>query len=93
MIAVDQFPLGDAIPVTFAKDQPQYDPLPALLYPDGRILIEWNFTDEERALIARGENLRHWIYKPAAVKCLHCGADNPCLLQPVLLQITEERIA
>jgi len=72
----------DAQAVTFAKDQPEYLPLPALIYPDGRVLIEWAFTEEERALVARGENLRHWIWK---------GPDDP--LQPVRLEITSERIA
>jgi hypothetical protein len=80
-----------AVPVVFARDQPEYDALPALIYPEGYILIEWTFTEAERALIAQGENLRHWIYKPARVTCAHCGAENPCLLQPVKLELTHEQ--
>lgn len=69
--------------VIFAKDQPQYMPLPARLgvqdFGTGRlfesteaglaagvqaahlvptVITEWRLTEEERALIARGENIR-----------------------------------
>ena len=33
--------------VTFAKDQPEYQPLPALRMPDGEVYTCWEFTDEE----------------------------------------------
>lgn len=81
MTPIEQFPLEGTRPVVFAKDQPEYDPLPALAYPDGKILTEWEFTDEERQKIARGENLRLWIWtfgKP---------------LQPIALDITSEQQA
>ena len=64
--------------VILAKDQPQYDPLPALVYNDGRVLTEWTFTEEERERIIRGENLRLWVWT--------CGRPFP----PVALQITDE---
>ena len=44
--------------VTFAKDQPEYLQLPAYRDEDGTIITEWEFSDEERARIAKGENPR-----------------------------------
>lgn len=64
--------------VVFAKDQPEYAPLPAVVYPDGTVLTEWRLTDEERTRIARGENLRLWIWT----------GHRP--LQPVQLEVTSE---
>lgn len=93
MTAVEPFPIGDAVPVVFGEKQPEYTPLPALVYPDGHILIEWTFTDEERALIARGENLQHWISKPIFLSCSRCGHRDPCHFHPVQLVVTSERIA
>lgn len=81
MQAVEQLEMPGTRAVTFAKDQPEYLPLPALLYADGKILTEWTFSEDERAAVARGENLRLWIWtfgKP---------------LQPIALQLTDERIA
>jgi len=37
--------LGD--PVVFAKDQPEYQPLPALVRPDGVVTTEWELTDQD----------------------------------------------
>jgi hypothetical protein len=78
--------------VTFAENQTPYAPLPALIYPDGTVLVEWHLTDEERERIARGEDLRHWIWKGVTHHCTHCGAVTPALLQPTLLEVTDERI-
>lgn len=67
---------GDAKAVVFAKDQPEYIPLPAVVYPDGKILTEWQPTEDERQRLARGEHVRLWIWtfgKP---------------LQPVMLEVT-----
>jgi hypothetical protein len=93
MDAVKQISLEPGVtPVTFAENQPQYAPLPALVYPDGSVLVEWHFTDEERERIARGEDLRHWIWKGVAHRCSNCGLVTPCLLQPTMLEVTDERI-
>jgi hypothetical protein len=73
--------------VTFGKDQPEYTPLPALEFIDGKILIEWTFTPEERAAIARGENLRHWIWKSRT--CHRCG--TPRHFEPVLLEVASDQ--
>jgi len=37
--------------------QPEYQGLPALRSPDGRVLTRWTFTKEERAAIANGADL------------------------------------
>ena len=79
MVPVEQFETDDARLVVFAKDQPEYTPLPALLFPDGKVLTEWTFTEDERRAIARGENLRLWIWT----------FGRP--LQPVALEVTDER--
>ena len=91
MEPVTQFATGDAIAVVFARDQPAYFPLPALLYPDGLVLTEWRLTEAERAAIARGENLRLWIWKGVARICTNCGHKDPSLLQPVAIALTDER--
>lgn len=93
MIAVEQLEAEGTRAVVFAEHQPEYIPLPALVYPDGKVLTEWAFTEEERALIARGENLRLWIWKGHVVVCPHCRQASPSLLQPVALDVTSERIA
>jgi len=80
MEPVEQFPIDTEARIgTFAKHQPQYADLPALVYPDGLVLTEWTFSEGERAAIARGENLRLWIHT----------YGRP--LQPVKLEITDER--
>jgi hypothetical protein len=54
---------GDPEPrfVEIAKDQPEYQTLPALVYTDGTVLVEYTLSSAERDLIARGENIRVWI--------------------------------
>lgn len=79
MKPIEQFPMPGTHPVIFAKDQPEYDPLPALVLPDGAVLTEWELSEEERAAVTRGENIRLWIWP--------CG--HP--LQPVMLTLTDER--
>ena len=64
--------------VEIAKDQPEYRTLPALVYKDGKILTEWSLTEDERARLIRGENLRLWIW----------SFGQP--LQPVALEVTDE---
>jgi len=73
--------------VIFGEDQPEYTPLPALVFADNKILIEWMFTKEEREAIARGENLRHWIWK--SVACHACGA--PRHFEPVMLEVAHDQ--
>lgn len=72
---VDDSESGLGRRVVFAKDQPGYEPLPALVFRNGKVLTEWSLTPEEREAIARGANLRLWIWK----------FNQP--LQPVALQV------
>lgn len=37
---------------TFGKGQPQYEPLPVLLFPDGQVISCWQLNDEEKARVA-----------------------------------------
>jgi hypothetical protein len=74
LLAADPEPIF----VEYAKTQPEYQTLPALVWRDGRILTEWIFSEEERARVARGENLQLWIWT----------FGQP--LQPVALAVTDE---
>lgn len=64
--------------VVFAKDQPQYIPLPAIVCPDGSVLTEWQLTEDERARLVAGEAIRLTIWT----------FGRP--LQPVMLEVTSE---
>lgn len=77
MEPVDPFEMAGCEKVVIGEGQPEYFPIPALVYSDGTVLIEWAFTAEERVAIARGENLRHWIWKHPAAP-----------LQPIKLEVT-----
>ena len=58
-------PISPVIPeyqqyeVVFAKEQPEYRPLPALRLddPSNPIVSRWTFTKEERARVAAGSDL------------------------------------
>ena len=65
-------------PVVYAKDQPEYIPLPARKTDDGSVITEWTLTEEERDRIARGENIRLTLLT----------FNQP--LQPIRLEITSE---
>jgi hypothetical protein len=43
--------------VVYAKDQPEYLPLPTLRSADGRVVSRWSPTTEERAAIAGGADV------------------------------------
>jgi hypothetical protein len=65
MKAVSPVLPGYEVPeIVFAKDQPEYSPLPAVVFdqPQRPILTRWEFTDEERQRIANGESLYLWVY-------------------------------
>jgi hypothetical protein len=63
--------------VEFARNQPQYDPLPAMVDPSGLVQTEWELSAEELAQVLRGGHLRLWIWT----------FRHP--LQPVAIEITE----
>jgi hypothetical protein len=66
-------PGRDFSEVLFAKDQPQYLPLPALVLPDGEVITRWQLDEEERQRVAETGEL--WL----SVQTYH----RP--LQPVLI--------
>ena len=68
----------DARRVIYAANQPEYLPLPALVFPDGKVLTEWEPTEAERLAIAHGEHIRLWIWT----------FNGP--LQPVAIEVTSE---
>ena len=45
--------------VTFARNQPQYRPLPTVILDgrEGRVISRWTLSPEERAAIAAGEDI------------------------------------
>lgn len=69
---------GEVRYVVLAKRQPQYNALPALCYPDGKVLTEWRLTEDERRRIAAGENIRLWTWT--------FGAP----FQPIKIEVTSE---
>ena len=48
--------------VIIAEHQEEFSNLPALVYPEGSILTSWKMTDEERAAIFAGAELRLWVW-------------------------------
>jgi hypothetical protein len=90
MHPVEQFETDGATLVVIAKDQPEYVPLPALVFEDGKVLTEWGLTEAERLAIAHGENLRLWVWV-FPHRCAHCGHVEAGKLQPVALDVTDER--
>lgn len=65
-------PLDHGSAVTFAADQPEYEPLPAWRTDDGTVITRWSLTWRERIRLLFGRPI--WLY------VLTFGAP----LQPVL---------
>jgi hypothetical protein len=63
--------------VVFAKDQPQYIPLPASVDSDGIVMTEWEPTAEELEMLLSGGRIRLWIYTFGQA------------LQPVKVEVTK----
>lgn len=82
MLAQDPEPLF----VEIGKGQPEYQTLPVLVYADGRTLVEFSLSEEERARLIRGENIRLWIWR--SFRCQKCGTFHP--FQPIALEVTDE---
>ena len=65
-------PCADTI--VFAKDQPEYLPLPVNRFPDGTVMCEWLPTTEELELLMNGGKVRVWMWtfggplQPSAVE-------------------------
>src|SRR6266851_2346146 len=64
-----------SLEVVYAKDQPEYKPLPVIRNGAGIVMSRWKLTDAEREAIANGADLflSVWTY------------NNP--LQPWLLEV------
>lgn len=75
--------------VTYAKDQPEYRPLPVVKLEgvEGRVISRWTLTTEERAAIVAGEDLYIEVLTfPQQHVCPHCGhaCHTSGALQPIL---------
>jgi hypothetical protein len=55
--------------VVIAEHQTEYKDLPSVRTPGGQVITRWTPTTEERAAVARGEDI--------FVTILSCGAINP----------------
>jgi hypothetical protein len=88
MTPTDVLPCAGATKVTYAKDQPEYTPLPANLFPDGSMYTEWRPSEDELARLLAGEHIRLWVWTNALI-CPKCGQhEHPHLLQPVAVEVT-----
>lgn len=69
--------------VVYAKNQPEYDPLPVLRGRTGIVMSRWRLTDRERALIAAGADilLSVWTHggplQPLYIEVAECDRDLP----------------
>lgn len=52
----------DAVPIVFAVNHPEYDPLPAAIDTQGLVMTEWEFSAEDLAKIVNGGRIRLWIW-------------------------------
>jgi hypothetical protein len=66
-----------AVPIVFARDQPQYDPLPAAVDSSGLVMTEWELTAEDLARVLAGGRIRLWVWT-------FCRP-----LQPLALEVVE----
>jgi len=48
--------------VVFAKDQPEYLPLPASVDASGLVMTEWEPTADELDALLSGGRIRIWLY-------------------------------
>lgn len=76
--------------IVFAKDQPQYIPLPASVDADGVVMTEWEPTAEELNRLLCGGRIRLWLHRAVGVEtCPRCSADVPRLLNPMNIEVLE----
>jgi hypothetical protein len=81
MTPVEPTPHDGASIVVFAKDQPQYIPLPASVDAAGVVMTEWEPTAEELDHLLCGGRIRLWIHtfnqplQPVSVEAIapDCG--------------------
>lgn len=63
--------------VVYAKNQPEYVPLPAYVDREGLALTEWELSAEDLARLLNGGRVRLWVWT----------FGQP--LQPVMLDVVE----
>lgn len=68
--------------VVYAKNQPEYIPLPAILLTDGTVLTRWRFSLWERVQLLISGDAWLWIIVPPGRH-----------LQPVLLTVKKPTVA
>lgn len=73
--------------IVFAKDQPNYIPLPSLRTPDGRVVTQWKLTTQEVEAIRKGQPLT-LILHTFSSRCPNCG--GPLGLTPVQLMVADQ---
>lgn len=67
--------------VVYAKDQPEYNPLPTLRNASGVVMSRWKLTDEEREAISAGADilLSVWTFnqklQPLRMEIASCDRD------------------
>ena len=75
-------------PITFAKNQPEYIPLPALVDQQGTVITEWELTEEEQERIFQGGHIRLTLmYAVSGKMCPACKATAFQPLSPVKIEI------
>lgn len=70
----------NAVLQVFAKDQPQYFPLPASVDADGCVMTEWELSAEDLANVVNGGRVRIWLH--------HTGVQNGTPLTPMSVETT-----
>lgn len=55
-------PHAGATAIVFAKDQPEYEPLPAAVDMTGLVMTEWELSAEDLATLINGGRIRLWIW-------------------------------
>lgn len=58
--------------ILYAKDQPEYRPLPSVRTPAGRVVTEWMPTEEEKAALLAGHPIT-LVMHTFEGRCHGCG--------------------
>lgn len=81
--------------VVFAKSQPEYLPLPALVLEgeEKPVVSRWRLDDEERKKIAAGEDILLTQNIFSGHVCPHCEGKFDSLFNPVRLEVSDGVVA
>lgn len=67
--------------IVYAKDQPEYIPLPVHRTPEGIVLTRWHLTDSEREAVAAGADIFLFLHTfnqpltPMRIEVAECDRD------------------